>query len=412
MIQLSDAEILYALERILKSETFTNSNRLQAFLRYVVVETLSGRERSLKAYTIATEVFGRTNDFDPQTDSIVRVQARNLRQHLEQYYAAEGKDDPVIIKIPSGHYVPQFQSMTRELVRENRDSIEHKNTFNQPKSIVNHPVIAVLLIGFAIFLIALLGRYATEADSVSIAASFVRHENQQSNEYGAHPSMGPSLAILTFQNSSTDDPLSSVNLEGLSLAITEEISRFKDLYILGHTGVGRLQNYQDAQNLGIDYALSGAAGIHDGHLNVFIQLVDVSTRQVLWSKSFQHLLDIGKTYELQREIARSVAITVGQPYGVINRWEARKIAQLTDAELNSYQCLLGYYGYSEKESRSLHLKLRSCLENSTQRDPSYARIWAVLSWLYGDEVRHGYNSLPKSRERALEAALKAVDLDP
>jgi hypothetical protein len=66
------------LERILASEAFDASARNRQFLRYVVEETLSGRADRIKAYAIATAVFGREADFDPQVDSIVRIEAGRL----------------------------------------------------------------------------------------------------------------------------------------------------------------------------------------------------------------------------------------------------------------------------------------------------------------------------------------------
>ncbi|OJY38096.1 MAG: hypothetical protein BGP06_16780 [Rhizobiales bacterium 65-9] len=61
------------------------------FLQYVVEETLEGRGRSLKGYAIAVEALGRSDDFDPQFDPIVRVEARRLRQALRSYYEGPGK---------------------------------------------------------------------------------------------------------------------------------------------------------------------------------------------------------------------------------------------------------------------------------------------------------------------------------
>ena len=41
-------------------------------------------------------------------DSIVRSQARFLRQRLDEYYATEGRDELVRLTIPKGSYVPEF----------------------------------------------------------------------------------------------------------------------------------------------------------------------------------------------------------------------------------------------------------------------------------------------------------------
>ena len=99
------------LERILTSPDFARSRRMQGFLRYVVEVTLGGQGNRLKEYTIAVEVFGRDESFDPQTNSLVRVEAGRLRRTLTLYYLTHGRDDPLRIEIPKGRYVPEFRSL-------------------------------------------------------------------------------------------------------------------------------------------------------------------------------------------------------------------------------------------------------------------------------------------------------------
>lgn len=98
-----------ALDHILASGSLGNSSRLITLLRYVVTEELEGRGDRIKSYTIATDVFGRSADFDANTDSIVRVEFRRLRQALEHYYATKGTQAAVRIVLPSGTYRPAFR---------------------------------------------------------------------------------------------------------------------------------------------------------------------------------------------------------------------------------------------------------------------------------------------------------------
>src|SRR6185312_2890509 len=79
---VGDSEIRVVLERMAASEAFRGSPQLIAFLRYVVEATLDGHADRIKGYTIATEALGRTPDFDPQSDPIVRVEATRLRRAL------------------------------------------------------------------------------------------------------------------------------------------------------------------------------------------------------------------------------------------------------------------------------------------------------------------------------------------
>ena len=75
-------EIRATLERMAASEAFRGSPQLVAFLRYVVEARLRGTQDRIKGYTIAVEALGRADDFDPQSDPIVRVEATRLRRAL------------------------------------------------------------------------------------------------------------------------------------------------------------------------------------------------------------------------------------------------------------------------------------------------------------------------------------------
>jgi len=101
-------EVSQALQRILASDPFQRSERLTHFLTYVVEKTLQGQSSDLKEYCIGVEVCGRKDSYDSRTDPVVRVEARRLRSAIDLYYANEGKDDAVQIKLPKGGYVPCF----------------------------------------------------------------------------------------------------------------------------------------------------------------------------------------------------------------------------------------------------------------------------------------------------------------
>jgi Tol biopolymer transport system component len=97
------------LEKILASETFSRSERLSRFLRFIVEETLDGRAAGIKERVLALELYGRSTDFDAAMDPIVRVDARRLRDKLREYYA-QFPDAPVAIGLPRGGYIPSFET--------------------------------------------------------------------------------------------------------------------------------------------------------------------------------------------------------------------------------------------------------------------------------------------------------------
>lgn len=97
-----------ALQRILASPEFRASPRLSAFLSFCVQRSAEGRADTLKAYTIATQVFMRPDHFDPQADPIVRVEATRLRRAMQRYYSQEGMQDPLHLIMERGQYGVTF----------------------------------------------------------------------------------------------------------------------------------------------------------------------------------------------------------------------------------------------------------------------------------------------------------------
>jgi hypothetical protein len=99
-----------AVERIGASRAMNGCHRLMQLLTFVVDAALHGESEHLKETTIGVAVFGRSPDYDPKVDTIVRSQAWRLRAKLRKYYASEGANDPVVIDVPVGHYVPVFHA--------------------------------------------------------------------------------------------------------------------------------------------------------------------------------------------------------------------------------------------------------------------------------------------------------------
>ncbi|MGD0415222.1 MAG: hypothetical protein ABSA80_07715 [Terriglobales bacterium] len=98
------------IDNIIKSHSLRGSESLCKLLQYLANQAFYHPDAPLKEYQIATEVYGRPADFDPQTDSTIRVQAGRLRLKLAEYYAGEGAADPILVKIPKGSYHLTFEA--------------------------------------------------------------------------------------------------------------------------------------------------------------------------------------------------------------------------------------------------------------------------------------------------------------
>lgn len=135
MLPVDSQQFFQQIERITKSHSLRGADSLSRLLQYCAKQSLEHPDELLKEYQIAREVYGRGPAFDPQSDSCVRVQAGRLRLRLAEYYATEGANDPVVVKLPKGGYHLIFE--TRSVAADS-----HSGT-SAEKSVRSSPVPAL-----------------------------------------------------------------------------------------------------------------------------------------------------------------------------------------------------------------------------------------------------------------------------
>lgn len=97
------------VERVAASRYIGRSARLRNLFLYVCERVLKHEADQIHEQELGHAVFGRSKDYDTGADNIVRVHASLLRKRLEQYFSAEGKDEPIVIELPKGNYAPVFR---------------------------------------------------------------------------------------------------------------------------------------------------------------------------------------------------------------------------------------------------------------------------------------------------------------
>ena len=108
-LHLADDQRWQLARRIAASSSFARSTLLSNFLLYVCDRALSGKTDEISEHQIGVHVFGRRSGYNPSEDNIVRSYARHLRQRLDHYFEAEGKQEELRLSIPRGKYVPHFE---------------------------------------------------------------------------------------------------------------------------------------------------------------------------------------------------------------------------------------------------------------------------------------------------------------
>jgi hypothetical protein len=102
---ISSPEVDAALDSLLNSATFSKAFVLRQLLKYL----WDHRHESLDEYTIAIHALGRKPDFDPKSDSAVRVTMARLRAKLKEFYESEGKNCRLSVWIPKNGYDLEYR---------------------------------------------------------------------------------------------------------------------------------------------------------------------------------------------------------------------------------------------------------------------------------------------------------------
>lgn len=406
----ADDEIRAQLDRILASPEFPRAGRAAAFIQYLTEEALAGRAKRLKGYTVAIEVFGRSDGFT-QDDPVVRIEAGRLRRSLERYYLIAGQHDPIRIDVPKGRYIPSFKwNCPQEVAHPDSASDDVRSDEASVHSLVANarrvlPARWPLSGGFvAIVLAAALSYWATD----QFAA------NGKLENIAAIPDE-PTLLIAPFANLG-DGPEAALYTLGLTEELLTALPRFKEIKVFGRETSRSLRPEVDASEVrsgvGARYLLAGAVRVSGSRVRVTARLVDTADGAILWSQTYDDDLRTHELFSIQADVASKVATAVAQPYGIIA--QAVSVSPPPD-DMGVYDCKVTFYTYRAELSVEQHAKARDCLENAVARFPSYATAWGMLSILYLDEDRFKYNMRPGSPpplERALTSARRAVQLDP
>ena len=88
--------------------TFQKSNRLRELLLFIGEHSLSNGSAHLREHDIGVGVFGRPESYDTSQDTLVRVQASQLRKKLQQYFEEDGQAESLLVDLPKGSYALLF----------------------------------------------------------------------------------------------------------------------------------------------------------------------------------------------------------------------------------------------------------------------------------------------------------------
>ena len=353
----------------------------------------------MKAYTIALEVLGRDDSFDPQIDPVVRMEAGRLRQRLERYYVGAGQDDPVRIEIPKGGYVPTFSRHPDGQAGGARGSEPARG----PRS--RGPLLGLLGLAALAVVAVVLGRPETAMLGTRAGPP-------------APQERGPALIVLPFE-SLADDEADEVFAGGLTEELIANLMRFSELRLYSAYGSFLEPPTADpvefGERLDVGYVVKGSVRRGPDHVRLIVHLIEARSGQHLWAETYERALTPEGVFSVQEQLAADLASQLAQPYGIVQQVTAASLYRDRPETLFAYDCVLRAFAYRRAFDPKLYPAAHECLERAVRLDPGYAEAWALLAYSYLDQYRWAYGpgrGDASVLDLALDTALHATELDP
>lgn len=224
------------------------------------------------------------------------------------------------------------------------------------------------------------------------------------------PDAHPVIAVLPFGNLSAE--ADEYFADGLTEDIITNLSRFRDLLVVGRTSTFQFKGQAVAlpdlsARLNAGYVVEGSVRRAAGRVRITAQLVDTETGVHLWADKYDREME--DIFAVQDDVTRMIAATLGV---TIQDIATQRALRKNPVELGAYDCVLRARRYTALLSPEMHAEARDLLEQAVAKDPGYAEAHALLANVILAEHRFDANPRPDPIGRALEAAERAVRLDP
>jgi serine/threonine-protein kinase len=367
-------EIREELEKILASPGFARNERLSRFLRFVVERRLENTDHELKESVIGVEVFGRSPDYNPKRDPIVRTEALRLRARLNEYYLNGGQSDPIVIELPKGGYcaVIRERQISPPVAPERAIPAGSSWTFRRR---------------FVLIALCLTIAFAS-------AAMYLRNRKAPIR-----------IAVLPLENVSQEAG-SDALADGLTSEIIRDLSIVDGLAVRSQTSSFALKgapNVREAgRQLAVDYIVEGALLRSGRQIRITTQLIRVKDDYAVWSGRFdREFTDVMAIQdEISRGIVNALRLSLGRGR---RRYETNADAYelyLRALALRARQGLLGY-------DQGVDL-----LEKAIGLDRSFAPAYAALALAYSIRSGQFRFDIPGQLDKMRARAEEAIRLDP
>ena len=218
------------------------------------------------------------------------------------------------------------------------------------------------------------------------------------------------IAVLPFQNLS-GDPEQEFFADGVTEEIINALAQIPGLRVAGRSSSFSFKGrHEDLRSVGAKLSvaniLEGTLRRSGNRLRITAQLIDAGSGYQLWSERYDRVME--DVFAVQDEIASTIAGRLQVSLG--GSGEVQQVEPPT-RHIQAYELYLKGRGLLYQRGLSIH-KAIDCFTQAVAIDSGYAQAWAGLADGYTTSGYSGFSPPGEVMPRALEAARKALQLDP
>lgn len=247
-------------------------------------------------------MLGRGADFDPQSDSIVRVEMGRLRTALDLYYASEGAEDSVRFEIAKGGYRPKIAARASPGAEASVVSVA-------PPAPRRWLRLAFAAAGIA---------------AAAALAAIVALRIAAPNEATEQREPGPVIVVAPVVVS-TDRATFAGFGPALQTSLAAAMAEFDWLSVAIADG-GPMAASEPAP-ASADYLLRATAEFFGDAVTLRALLIDARRGVTLWSRSVSGSQTETDFAAVQQQLVESIAVEASRPFGIIAAMEGRRRAR-------------------------------------------------------------------------------------
>jgi TolB-like protein/Tfp pilus assembly protein PilF len=220
-----------------------------------------------------------------------------------------------------------------------------------------------------------------------------------------------SLAVLPLKNFS-GDPEQAYFVDGMTEALITDLSKIGALKVISRTSAMQYRDTEKslreiAEELGVEAVIEGSVLREGDRVGITAQLIEVANDQTLWADRYER--DLTSVLALQGEIARAIA---GKIEVTLTPQEETLLSSADEVDPRVYDAYLKAHFHLQNHTPNDLDAASRYLELALEHDPEFALAHAGVSrlWIYRRQM--GLAPSAEATPKAIDAARRALDLDP